>query len=290
MASIDGQDLVAERMFSPATDHGNSASPLRWATRALVGTFWISAAIFGLYIISFYAGAVFDGTPERWNESLPGIYEPHTLFATIGIAAHFATGGVLLLFGPIQLIASVRESMPQLHRWLGRIYGSTALITGLGGLVFIALNGTIGGAPMNVGFGLYGALMVVAALQAIRHARARRFDEHRGLGNPPIRARDRLVAIPDGLRILANCGERNRPHSEFRRAVRHGDVLLLLYSQPARRRGVHSHTTNAYTPGDEVNRGAPRECHNYLRRGRHLLFHRLPLGAANLGANYRGSV
>jgi len=219
MASIDGQDLVAERMFSPATDHGNSASPLRWATRALVGTFWISAAIFGLYIISFYAGAVFDGTPERWNESLPGIYEPHTLFATIGIAAHFATGGVLLLFGPIQLIASVRESMPQLHRWLGRIYGSTALITGLGGLVFIALNGTIGGAPMNVGFGLYGALMVVAALQAIRHARARRFDEHRGLGNPPIRARDRLVAIPDGLRILANCGERNRPHSEFRRAV-----------------------------------------------------------------------
>ena len=31
---------------------------------------------------------------------------------------------------------------------------------------------------MNVGFGLYGALTVVAAFQAIRHARARRFDQH----------------------------------------------------------------------------------------------------------------
>ena len=79
----------------------------------------------------------------------------------------------------MQLVAWVRESMPRLHRWLGRIYGSAALITGIGGLVFIALNGTIGGAPMNVGFGLYGALTVVAAFQAMRHARARRFAQHR---------------------------------------------------------------------------------------------------------------
>ena len=178
MASIDRQDLVAERMFGQ-TDHRNGAAALRWATRTLVSTFWVSAVIFGLYIISFYVGALSDGSPERWNESLPRLYDPDTLVATIAIAAHFATGAVLLLFGPIQLIASVRESMPQLHRWLGRIYGSTALITGVGGLVFIALNGTIGGAPMNVGFGLYGALTVVAAFQAIRHARARRFDQHR---------------------------------------------------------------------------------------------------------------
>jgi len=161
------------------TNHRNSGAALCWATRALVSTFWLSAIIFGLYIVSFYTGALWDGAPERWNESLPRLYEPDTLFATIGIAAHFATGAVLLLLGPIQLIASVRESMPQLHRWLGRIYGSAALITGVGGLVFIALNGTIGGAPMNVGFGLYGALTVVAALQAIRHARARRFEQHR---------------------------------------------------------------------------------------------------------------
>jgi hypothetical protein len=76
MASIDGQDLVAERMLSPATDHGNSARALRWATRTLVSTFWVSAVIFGLYIISFYVGALSDGSPERWNESLPRLYDP----------------------------------------------------------------------------------------------------------------------------------------------------------------------------------------------------------------------
>ena len=179
MASLDGQDLVAKPIFSRAIDGGNSAAALHWATRALMSTFWVSAAIFGLYIISFYAGALADGTPERWNESLPRLYEPHTPFATIGIAAHFATGAILLLLGPVQLIASVRESVPKLHRWLGRIYGTTALITGFGGLVFIALNGTIGGAPMNVGFGLYGALTVVAAFQTIRYARAKLFDRHR---------------------------------------------------------------------------------------------------------------
>jgi hypothetical protein len=41
------------------------------------------------------------------------------------------------------------------------------------------LKGTIGGVPMNLGFGLYGALVTVAAFQAIRHARAGRFDRHR---------------------------------------------------------------------------------------------------------------
>ncbi|HEY7300976.1 MAG TPA: DUF2306 domain-containing protein [Xanthobacteraceae bacterium] len=179
MASIDQQDVAAEPLFGRAIDAGNSAAARLWATRALVGTFWLSAAIFGLYIFSFYAGAAVDGTPEQWNESLPRLYEPHTPVATIGIAAHFATGAVLLLLGPMQLMASVRENVPQLHRWVGRVYGSTALITGFGGLAFIALNGTIGGAPMNVGFGIYGALTVLAAFQTIRCARARRFDQHR---------------------------------------------------------------------------------------------------------------
>ena len=77
------------------------------------------------------------------------------------------------------MIGAVRESVPRLHRWLGRFYVLTALITGLGGLVFIALKGTIGSTPMNVGFSLYGALTVLAAVETIRHARARRFAQHR---------------------------------------------------------------------------------------------------------------
>jgi hypothetical protein len=65
------------------------------------------------------------------------------------------------------------------HRWIGRVYVSAALLAGAGGLAFIATKGTIGGTPMNIGFSLYGLLMVLCAAQAWRHARARRFDAHR---------------------------------------------------------------------------------------------------------------
>ena len=44
---------------------------------------------------------------------------------------------------------------------------------------FIAMKGTIGGTPMNIGFSIYGVLTVVAAVEAFRHARARRFEQHR---------------------------------------------------------------------------------------------------------------
>src|SRR5215510_6313586 len=127
MASYDGRDFAAEPGLGP----DGSAAALRWAARALVSIVWISAAIFGLYIVAFYAGAISDGAPDRWNQSLPRLYEPHEMLATIGIGAHFATGTIVLLLGPIQLIRAVRESVPRLHRWTGRLYGFAALITGL---------------------------------------------------------------------------------------------------------------------------------------------------------------
>jgi Predicted membrane protein (DUF2306) len=160
-------------------DDKGSAATLRWATRALVSIVWISAAIFGLYIIAFYAGVAFDGAIDQWNAALPRLYEPDTPFATIGIGAHFAAGAIVLVLGPIQLIGAVRARAPWLHRWTGRVYVVAALASGLGGLAFIAVKGTIGGAWMNVGFSLYGALVVVAAVATIWRARQRRFAEHR---------------------------------------------------------------------------------------------------------------
>jgi hypothetical protein len=53
------------------------------------------------------------------------------------------------------------------------------VLTAIGGLGFIVLRGTVGAGAMNFGFGLYGVLMVVAALQTIRYARAGDFSKHR---------------------------------------------------------------------------------------------------------------
>jgi len=75
---------------------GTSAQAVRWAARALTATCWISAALFGLYILAFYAAALVDGNLEKWNQSLPRLYETDTPTATAGIGMHFAAGGIIL--------------------------------------------------------------------------------------------------------------------------------------------------------------------------------------------------
>ncbi len=156
-----------------------SAKLVYVAAVALVTTVWISATLFGLYILAFYAAALADGDMLAWNHVLPGLYQPEQRAATIGIGLHFAAGGIILVLGCVQLVAAVRSRYPALHRWLGRVYAAAALVAGLGGLTFIAVSGTIGGTVMDIGFGLYGALMVIAAVQTVRHARAKRLETHR---------------------------------------------------------------------------------------------------------------
>lgn len=152
---------------------------LRGIARALVAVVWISATLFGLYILAFYAAAVVQERLPQWNKVLPGLHDPQQPLATLGVGLHFAAGGLILVLGCVQLLAPVRQRWPAVHRWLGRVYIGACIVAALGGLVFIAVKGTIGGPVMNVGFGLYGVLMAGAAVQALRHARAGRIALHR---------------------------------------------------------------------------------------------------------------
>lgn len=169
MASVSGQ---AE---------GTMAAPgaVRLSTRILAGATWLSGAIFGAYILAFYLSAA-PGRLERWNGNLPRLYEPGHLLATVAIGAHLASGAVVLVLGPLQLVGALRRRWPAVHRWIGRIYVTVAGLAGLGGLGYILSKGTIGGLPMDIGFGVYGALMVLCAVQTYRHAAARRIEIHRG--------------------------------------------------------------------------------------------------------------
>lgn len=160
----------------PASLHGTA---LRWSARLLVATTWIAGAVFAAYIVVFFGGVALGGNGERWNESLPGLYDANVPAAIVAIGSHFVAGSVLLLLGPIQLIGRLRRSMPALHRGLGRVYVVTAGLAGLGGLAFILAKGTVGGTVMDLGFGLYGALMVLCASMAFVHARAGRYERHR---------------------------------------------------------------------------------------------------------------
>jgi hypothetical protein len=151
----------------------------RYSTNVLAAVTWLSCSVFGLYILVFYAGALATGRADRWNEALQGLYRTARPLSTLGIGVHFAAGGTILALGFVQLLGGVRERVPVLHRWFGRIYVTAALLAGIGGLVFIADTGTIGGSVMNAGFGVYGLLMVVSAIQTYRYARQRQLDIHR---------------------------------------------------------------------------------------------------------------
>jgi hypothetical protein len=159
--------------------HGWEGDWLRRAGTSLIATALFSALLFALYILAFYAEAAVSGDLSKWNGIVPRMYEPGTPVATLGIGVHFAAGGTILVLGGIQLVGAVRTRHPALHRWAGRVYVCAALLAGIGGLTFIVAKGSVGGLLMDIGFSIYGALMIVGAVETWRHALARRLDLHR---------------------------------------------------------------------------------------------------------------
>jgi hypothetical protein len=95
------------------------------------------------------------------------------------IFTHMATGAVATLLAPFQLIERIRVRRPRLHRRLGYVTLIASAITGLAGLFYIALSGTIGGPLMSAGFALYGALLLIAAANTVYHALDKNRAAHR---------------------------------------------------------------------------------------------------------------
>ena len=150
-------------------------TPSRWPGIAQTTALLLVALLalpFVLYAANFGQAGLRNALPE-----------PHYIFSTnrpanVAVFIHMGTGALITLLVPFQLIGPLRRRFPRLHRWSGRVIVTAAVITAIGGLIYIALRGTIGGMPMNAGFTLYGVLMLLAAVQTIRHARARRIDRH----------------------------------------------------------------------------------------------------------------
>ncbi|MGB1252156.1 MAG: DUF2306 domain-containing protein, partial [Candidatus Promineifilaceae bacterium] len=152
---------------------------LRWSKAILNIAVWISSLLFGLYILSFYVAAIGQGDLSVWNNAaLPDLYEVGEPAATAGIGIHFAMGALILILGSIQFVDRLRVDYPKAHRVLGKIYLVASFLTAVGGLTFILVSGTIGGGVMNIGFALYGLLMLFCTIETYRHIRAGRFEMH----------------------------------------------------------------------------------------------------------------
>lgn len=101
------------------------------------------------------------------------LFHPGSALANTAIYAHMALGGLITGLAPLQLIPAIRRKWPRVHHVLGYSVAGLAAMTALGGLIYLARHGAIGGAPMIAGFGLYGALMLLAAVRTLQLAHTR---------------------------------------------------------------------------------------------------------------------
>ena len=100
----------------------------------------------------------------------------------VGMFGHMMLGALITLFAPFQLIVPLRRKFPAVHRWMGYIFFTSAVLAATGGLIYIVLRRTIGGPVMDFAFAGYGVCVLVAAFQTVRYARARDFTAHEEWG------------------------------------------------------------------------------------------------------------
>lgn len=166
-------------LSNPYTQPVSLTTWLRFNIVFIIAAVWLSNLLFGLYILSFYLGQAIAGNSMRWNQKLPDLFDPHHAVSTHGMLLHFIAGAIILMLGSIQLLSAVRLRYPRLHRFIGKVYLLAALLTATGGLLFIFIKGTVGGLVMDIGFGGYGALMILCAICAYHYAKRRDFVAHR---------------------------------------------------------------------------------------------------------------
>ena len=101
----------------------------------------------------------------------------HAQVRPVAFFAHVTLAPVALALMPLQFWQGLRARRPGLHRWIGRSYGVSVLLAGLGGLA-MALT-TTAGPVASAGFALLALAWLGVTARAVQLAMARRIAEHR---------------------------------------------------------------------------------------------------------------
>ena len=147
--------------------------------------FWFVTTVIGqlafvAFIASFYGASTLTGQFELWNrKDLITGYVAGDTAGNLQFAAHVLLAALIVLSGLIQLVPQLRTHAPQLHRWNGRLFAALSATMAIGGLALVWLRGTYLTLPGAISISLLAVLMLLATVQAVRHARARRFVLHR---------------------------------------------------------------------------------------------------------------
>lgn len=124
------------------------------------------------------AGMGVAGLLSAHPDRLSRVFVAGAAPANIALAVHMVCGALVTIGAPLQALPPLRRRWPGLHRRWGYALFGLAVLTGLGGLVYIARQGTIGGSWMSVWFAIYGGLLILAAANTVYHAIARDLTRH----------------------------------------------------------------------------------------------------------------
>lgn len=172
--------LPARPAVAPTSGlHAKAGTALAAAARL-----WFVVTVAGQWIFAAYVGALYGGAAARgdlgaWNRVLPHGYEPGNAIGNAALGAHLLLAAILSFGGPLQLVPWIRQRLPAVHRWTGRVYVPAAFVAGLTGL-YLSLSGrkVVGDASQHAGMVVNGLLILVAAVMAWRTAMSRDFGAH----------------------------------------------------------------------------------------------------------------
>jgi uncharacterized membrane protein len=136
--------------------------------------------IFAAYVAALYGPLLVQGGLEGLKKS--PLFNGFIAGDSIGnpaVAAHILLAVIIMGGGPLQLIPQIRTRFPMFHRWLGRTYVLTAIVSSAAALYLIWTRPLFGSVVNNIGTSLDGVLIIVFAIVAWRYAIARDVRNHR---------------------------------------------------------------------------------------------------------------
>ncbi|PRY78098.1 putative membrane protein DUF2306 [Yoonia maritima] len=130
--------------------------------------FWVFSLLIAMASVRFFVLP-----PEVANEALAY----HALARPIAFYTHVGLASVALGLTPFQFWRGLRMRRPAMHRWMGRGYVISVVLSGVGGLV-LAIS-TEAGNIAAWGFGTLAVVWVVVTVRSVLLAMKGQIDDHR---------------------------------------------------------------------------------------------------------------
>lgn len=134
---------------------------------------WSVMALLAL-LLFIVASPYLTRNPEVYFPEQKMVYMAHTA----GIVVHVGAAMLAIIIGPFQFLPrSITKRYLRFHRWLGRIYLVSVLISGLAGLYMAQF--AYGGLPARLGFALLAISWLFSGLMAYHRIRNKEVQSHR---------------------------------------------------------------------------------------------------------------